>query len=93
MIDDVPDLRGGASKTFLFFLGPILGALGVFAGMVWSAARYPDRTEFNALTERARVMEQNIAVTGVRVENIQKDTGKLGEQMQRIETKLDKKIR
>ncbi len=97
MADDVPNLRGGHAKTILAVLTPILGALGLFGGFVWQASRYPDRAEFDevkrelraslaAADRRTGAIEKDVAITTVKVEQIQKTTD-------RIETKLDEKRR
>lgn len=50
----VPNLRGGHWRTVLAIVTPLAGAAVLFGGYVWTAARYPDRTEFNALKEEVR---------------------------------------
>ena len=50
----VPNLRGGAWKTVLAILTPLAGAAVLFGGYVWTAARYPDRVEFNAVKDELR---------------------------------------
>ncbi len=91
----VPNLRGGNFKTVAFILGPLLGACVIVGGIIWAMAKYPDRAEFedakremrqvNAAAERrAAAIEQQAALTTLKVETIQKTT-------ERIENKLDKR--
>jgi uncharacterized protein HemX len=92
-LDEVPNLRGGHGKTVALILGPILAAVGMFGGMVWQAARYPDRSEFNTARDRAEAIAQNVAVMSARLEAVQQATAEVKAQIQRIETKLDDKRR
>jgi len=93
-VSEIPDLRGGSWKTVLAIISPLAAGAAMFGGLVWQAARYPDRAEFEqvkaelraAVTtyqNRAANMEKDIAVTAVHVETIQQS-------QQRIERKLDK---
>ena len=62
MSDDIPNLRGGGLTTAAFIVGPLLGAVIVIAGIVWQAAKYPDRTEFEQLRNDTTLTKQDIAV-------------------------------
>lgn len=73
MTDGVPNLRGGASATLAFVLGPLLGAAGFFGALLWQAAKYPDRTEFNSLCNRVEQATQSTLLTEDRLKRVQED--------------------
>lgn len=65
MSDGVPDLRGGHSTTIIAIVVPIVSLLGMFGGLVWQAAKYPDRSEFNANRNDTIQTKQDVAIMKV----------------------------
>lgn len=77
MTDGVPNLRGNGLTTLGFILGPILGALVVFAGMVWQAAKYPDRSEFKSATNDLSSVKQDVAIQKYRLDGAEQRLGEI----------------
>lgn len=70
-MNGVPDLRGGSRATLAFILGPIFGALVVLGGLVWTAAKYPERSEFDAVKAKIESTALDTAVHKVRLDGVQ----------------------
>jgi hypothetical protein len=84
--DEKPqDLRGGIRGWLGFVLGPIIGAVLLFGGLIWQAAKYPDRGEFNDAKKAIQEMRETQIRTTAAVESIQGS-------LQRMEAKQDKGI-
>lgn len=71
MADEVPNLRGGHFTTLAFIVGPLLGAIVVVAGIVWQAAKYPERSEFDAVRNDVISTKQSTALHQYRLDGIQ----------------------
>lgn len=82
MSDDVPNLRGGRLTTAAFVLGPVVAVGAMIAGLVWQAARYPTRVEFDSLRE---------GVVQIRVDQavMSRDMREASRQGDRIEKKVE----
>lgn len=82
MNDDVPNLRGGRLTTAGFILGPVVAVGAMVAGLVWQAARYPTRVEFDSLRE---------GVVQIRVDQavMSRDMREQSRQGDRIEKKVE----
>ncbi len=65
MSNDVPNLRGGHGTTIIAIVVPLVSLLGMFGGLVWQAAKYPDRDEFNAMRNTATLNAQDTAILKV----------------------------
>lgn len=46
-------------QVFAFVAGPVLGICVLIGGFVWQAARYPDRSEFNAAQGEAAAAQRS----------------------------------
>lgn len=79
----MPDLRGGHRATVAFILGPLLGALVVLGGIVWTAAKYPERSEFDAVKAKIESTALDTAVHKVRLDGVQT-------RLDSIEVKIDR---
>lgn len=81
-------------QVFAFIAGPVLGVVVLLGGYVWNAARYPDRTEFNAAQasaiEESRLVDKRLnAIEGT--QSLQaKDLSTIGSSADRNEKALDK---
>lgn len=71
MSDDIPNLRGGHLTTIAFIVGPLLGAVMVLAGIIWQAAKYPERSEFNSVRDDVIATKQSTALHQFRLDGIQ----------------------
>jgi hypothetical protein len=56
------NLRGSGLTTLAFALGPLLGAIIVVSGLVWHAAKYPERNEFDSLRKDVESLKLDMAV-------------------------------
>jgi hypothetical protein len=65
MSDDVPNLRGNPLTTLAFVLGPLLAAIITVCGIVWTAAKYPDRVEFDQQRNDTIITRQDVAILKV----------------------------
>jgi hypothetical protein len=81
-------------QVFGFIAGPVLGVVVLLGGYVWNAARYPDRTEFNAAqqsnADALRALDRRLNA----IESTQalqaKDLSTIGASADRNEKALDK---
>jgi hypothetical protein len=77
MSDDVPNLRGNAFTTVGFIVGPLLGAVMVVGGIVWQAAKYPDRSEFRAATNDLASVKQDVALMKYRQDGVEQRSAEI----------------
>lgn len=82
-MQEVPNLRGGTLGTLAFILGPLLGAVMVVGGLVWMAAKYPERSEFDAVKAKIENTALDTAVYKVRLDSVQS-------RLDTIDVKLDR---
>lgn len=85
MSDEVPNFRGGIPETVKWIVGLLVAAGAFFGGLVWQAARYPDRPEFNELRNQTIQMKLD---TSHRLDVIEGKIDQLSGQ-QRLEDKVD----
>ena len=71
MSEPVPNLRGGGGTTIAFIVGPLFGAAIVLGGLVWQAAKYPERSEFDAVRNDVISTKQDTALHKYRLDGIQ----------------------
>jgi hypothetical protein len=74
-VSDVPNLRGGAGTWVAFILGPLLGAGMIVAGIIWQAAKYPDRSEFRSATTDLQSVKQDVAIQKYRLDGAEQRLG------------------
>lgn len=81
-------------QVFAFVAGPVLGVCVLIGGFVWQAARYPDRSEFNAAQGEASAAQRSTDARLHALENIQtaqqKDVASIAAAAERQERRLDK---
>lgn len=81
--EGVPNLRGNGMTTAAFILGPLFGAGVVVAGLIWMAAKYPERSEFEAVRNVLVTTQQDTAIHKFRLDGIQN-------RVDAIDVKLDR---
>lgn len=67
-LDEVPNLRGSAVRSWMGTIAPILAAMGMFGGFVWQASKYPTREEFDSLRASVIRIQVDQAVMSARQE-------------------------
>ena len=81
-MDHVPDLRGGYRETVKFLLVPVISAAVFIAGIVWQAARYPTRAEFE-------IQRDEIARLRIEYAEVKANTSAIKETVGRIERRQE----
>ena len=93
MSDPVPNLRGNGLTTAAFIVGPLLGAVIVIAGIIWQAAKYPDRTEFDQLRNDATLTKQDVAILKIQYAGAADQQQAIKQQLDRILYELSSTVR
>lgn len=65
-------------------VGLAAGPLLAIAGIVWAAARYPERPEFERLDEKVRAMEVQQVETGRDVKDINRVISEMNKKLDRL---------
>lgn len=77
MSDGVPNLRGSGLTTVLAIVSPLVALAAMFGGLVWQAAKYPDRSEFKSATGDLSSVKQDVAIQKYRLDGVEARLGEI----------------
>lgn len=92
-LDEVPNLRGSAMRSWVGTIAPIIAALGMFGGFVWQASKYPTREEFDTVRASVIRIQVDQAVMSARQEARDKQGDRIEQSVKDLAAQAGRKPR